>query len=244
MATTDQIEQTQLLLEEKLTRRMAVFEQQLSAVKEGPHNPKLESLVQEFHEFKVFTIEMLAMIRQQITNIQLTVDELETKNRSDCLLLKGVPEKPGENVYQTVVKVLKDKLNIHTEEHQTFRACYRLGTGGDGVTRSILVRFCDPRLRHQVWSNKTKFKSSPFSCAEFLIKNRHQLFVEARKVFGVQHSWTQDGCITVKLPDGSKVKILQRSDLTSAISALKKSNTVPRNDLAPKERQRRAVAKK
>lgn len=243
---TASIEQAQKFLEQ----RLAEFEMQLSGIKENPEDRKVEVLSRDFYEFKTFAVEMFTLLRKQIAEHKSALEELEVKIRSDSLLLRGFPEKPGEKLCQTVIEVLQDKLNISEITPQSIRLCHRLGRRVDGVTRSILVSFYDHRLRNQVWNNKVKFKGTLFSCTEFLTKSRQMLFTEARLVFGVRNCWTQNGQVMVKLPNGSKRKVNIISELETLASSLKDLSTTAVNTKpAPVQtvqqgRQRRVVVKK
>lgn len=215
METADRIQEVQQLMQDDLYKRMTFFENQLAALKEPCQTVKLEALAKDFFEFKAFAVEMMSSLRQQILDMQFSIDRLETRSRSDCLIFKGFPEQSGEDTFQVVGEVLRNKLGISDVSIHSFRACYRLGSYKNSVTRAIVVRFSDYNLRHTVWTNKTKFKGTPYSCSEFLTRTRQVLFVEARKIFGINNCWTQDGTIVVKLSDGSKQKLVKQSDLES-----------------------------
>lgn len=241
---TAAIEQTQMNLE----RRLAQFESELTEIKGNPGNNKVEALSKEFHDFKTFAVEMFSLLRQQISKLKISIDRLETKNRNDSLLLKGLPEKQDENVYQTVVDLIGGKLNIQDFNAQSIRTCYRLGQKQSGTTRSILITFYDCRTRSQIWKNKTKLKGTSVSLSEFLTKSRQLLFTEARRILGVRNCWTQDGCVIIKNKSGVKLKIFDQSDLNSVANSVSETSStsvpIPGQSVQQQGRQKRTVAKK
>lgn len=217
MASADNVHETQKLIEAQLAKRMAEFESQLTAAKGARPSIKLEALSKEFLEFKVFVMDMMSLLRQQILDMQVAVDKLENRSRSDCLLLRGIPEANGEDISQVVVGVIQDKLGIQDISKQSMRTCYRFGVPIESRARAVLVRFSDFGLRQKVWRCKTKFKGTPFSCAEFLTISRQSLFTDARKLVGIKNCWTQDGIVVVKLTDGTRRKIVHYSELADLV---------------------------
>ncbi|XP_028174356.1 uncharacterized protein LOC114362963 [Ostrinia furnacalis] len=97
-----------------------------------------------------------------------------------------------------------------------FSACHRLGTASKDRTRPILVRFADHPTKTAVWRKKTALKGTPTVLSEFLTRRRQQLFIEARKRFGITNCWTLDGNIYAKLPDGTRRHIHSEGDLDCA----------------------------
>lgn len=213
MATVAKISEAQKQLEAKLTKRMADFESHLTSNSEPLSATKIDILAKEFQEFKSFAVEMLSLMRKQIAEVQLSLDRLETRARSNCLIFKGIPEKQGEHNADMVCSILQEKLQISLDTTQSISSCYRLGAFSESATRPILVRFYDIKMRQDVWKNKTKFKGSPYSCSEYLTRTRQALFINTRKVFGIHSCWTQDGVIIIKKSDGTKHRIVQESEL-------------------------------
>lgn len=240
MAQSDGIIQAQLLLEDKLAKRMNEFESQLTAAKGNSNNIKIDALCKEFQDFRVFVVEMLSLLRQQIADLQNRVDNIEARNRRNCLLFKGIQENTKENIEQTIITIIQEKFGISEVTTDSLVSCYRLGKIGSSSSRPVLVRFTEVRLRQLIWSNKTKLKGTLFSCYEFLVKSRQQLFLEARELFGVKNCWTRDGMVIVKLLDGSRRKLLNHAELltlgTSPVA-------VPEQSQPTTERPRRAQRK-
>ena len=97
------------------------------------------------------------------------------------------------------------------------QVCHRLGTSTT-KPRSILVRFRELEQRRLVWDTKTSLRESGIIISEFLTKSRHDVFMAARKHFGVKNCWTTDGKIVILLPDKTRKKVEVHSELQSVIS--------------------------
>ncbi|XP_047538577.1 pickpocket protein 28-like [Vanessa atalanta] len=85
----------------------------------------------------------------------------------------------------------------------------------DSKPRPIVVKFTETAIRDKVWFAKTKLKGTGVTESEFLTKSRHNVFLEARKRFGINKCWTRDGLIHIIAPDGSRHRAECLSDLDS-----------------------------
>ncbi|CAH2090039.1 unnamed protein product [Euphydryas editha] len=68
-----------------------------------------------------------------------------------------------------------------------------------------------------VWFAKTKLKGTGFTESEFLRKSRYNVFLEAKKRFGIGKCCTRDGCIYIIAPDGSRNRIVCSSELDTTL---------------------------
>ncbi|KAI8441424.1 hypothetical protein MSG28_015030 [Choristoneura fumiferana] len=78
---------------------------------------------------------------------------------------------------------------------------------------AFLVRFACQRFRNAVWASKKHLKGSGYTLSEFLTSARHAVFVEARRIFGVERSWTSDGRIMVLGQDKTRYRITSLDEL-------------------------------
>lgn len=207
-------------LEKLFQSRMQEYEDKLQKVAAGtaPVHTDLAPLSSEFNDFKKFAWKAIALIKSQIYLLSMGQDRLETSSRRKVLLLHGVPEKQNENVQDTVLHVLADKMALTDVTLANIAVCHRLGAAR-GKTRPILVRFVAMEHRHLVWDNKTSLKGSGITVSEFLTKMRHQAFTTARQHFGIKNCWTVEGKILVLLPDKTRRKIESMAEVQELIAA-------------------------
>lgn len=204
MSSIADIAETQRLAIKSLNQRMADFEEHLKISSAGAD---LSGLHKDFTVFKEHVWSVLSALQLQIAEVSRSVDVIEMRHRKKFLLLGGVPEKPGEQLPESVASIVQDKLGIADLAPSSLTVCHRLGTASEGHSRPILLRFTECSIREQIWKNKTKLKGSSYVVSEFLTRQRQSAFTTARKLFGVTDVWTMDGNINVKLPNGKRRRV-------------------------------------
>lgn len=172
----------------------------------------LASLAADYAEFKSMVCTTLAMLRQQLQLLVLGFDKHEAASRRKVLLFHGIPEDSNEQLDTKICSILSDQLKLSDVDHSLIDLCHRLGVKKD-KPRPILVRFAGLKHRNAVWNAKTALKGSGITITEFLTKPRQDIFVSARKHFGLRSCWTADGIIIIALPDKSRAKVVSMSEL-------------------------------
>ncbi|KAJ8880620.1 hypothetical protein PR048_017090 [Dryococelus australis] len=152
----------------EVSKRLEEFEQQVyqhlkelqdrhaSVVQERPKSTNSEDIsrMQEVATFSVNFQKQLDIIRKELQAVSDSVlrqeeriDELEQYSRRNCLLFHGFAEKPGENVTDAVLKIIKETLNINIEQ-SAIDCAHRIGKPIRYVAqavkegrRSIIVKF-------------------------------------------------------------------------------------------------------
>lgn len=175
-------------------------------------NPTVKSLSADYLAFKTIVWKTLGMLKSQLQLIVDSQDRLETHSRRKVLLVHGVPEASDEDLPQKILSMLHDKLKLTAVSTESIEVCHRLGVKKD-KDRPVLVRFVNMQHRSSVWKAKTALKGTKTSVSEFLTKSRQDVFVAARKHFGVTDCWTSDGIIVILLPDKSRKKVQSMSEL-------------------------------
>lgn len=193
-------------------KRITDFESALKSA--SPQSNTVEQLREDFHNFKEQIWSIIILLRQQISELNNTVDNLEMRYRRKYLLIGGVPEEPQQNLSTTVLSILKNKLGLGAVTSSDITDCHRLGKPTDKRIRPVLVRFANVSLKSEAWKKKTHFKGTPYVLSEFLTRRRQSLFMITRKRFGISNCWTRDGVIIVKLPDGRYKKIDTEEELS------------------------------
>ncbi|KAL0808690.1 hypothetical protein ABMA28_013121 [Loxostege sticticalis] len=210
MATLSDVHRQQTSLEASLHQRMSEFEEQL---KRSSEPSSLSRLYEDYRAFKENVCGILQMLRTQINELSRATDVLEMRHRRKCLLFGGIAEVPKEDSSSLICRVLEDQLHIKDVVPASFKACHRLGSGTGGRPRPILVRFADHSVKTAVWKKKSALKGTTTVISGFLTRRRQDLFLEARKRFGITNCWSLDGNIYAKLPDGKRRHITCEDDL-------------------------------
>ena len=199
--------------------RMDKYESELQKVTSAPSfvHPDVASLSREFSDFELFVWKSLSMMKSQMELLSHGLDQHETASRRKVLLFHGVAEDNGEKIKEVFMKILSDRMKIVDVSQSDIQVCHRLGIS-KGKSRPILVRFVHYNHRLLVWDAKTTLKNTGITISEFLTKPRHQLFIAARKHFGINRCWSSEGKIVISLPDKSRRKIERINDLQSLIT--------------------------
>lgn len=192
-------------------QRLASTEHGSSQAPGTPHKD-WQSLSREFRDFKMLTWKSLAMMRSQMELLVQGLDRQETASRRKILLFHGIPESSVSSVESLVMDLLTSQFKMSDIAPELLASCYRLGSNSS-KPRPILVRFSSHQLRSQVWNAKTSLKGSDVAVSEFLTKPRHDVFMAARKHFGIRQCWTSEGRIIIALPDNKRRKIEAMSEL-------------------------------
>lgn len=226
MTNLQEVLDTQRALEESLGTRMALFEKMLQP-STGESASNLEKLTQDFLEFRQFAMDIFKLLRTQIDSLTSQIDEIDTYNRRNALLFHGLPESETEDCTATVINLINSTMTLKSVQASSIYLCHRLGSKNDKRARPILVRFTDVNIRNKIWGEKKLLKSSPAVVCEFLTRTRHDLFLSARKHFGVTSSWTSNGVVYVKTPDNVRSRVASAQELNKIIARfpIESSNT-------------------
>ncbi|KAI8438295.1 hypothetical protein MSG28_010868 [Choristoneura fumiferana] len=203
-------------LQRSLEDMKELFSSRMSAFESASKTSQTEDLgiVEEYHAFKVFIWNAVESLQAQMGLVHKTLEQMEMRSRSAVLLLHGVPEADTEDATATVIRICRDKLGVQDISDGSLYSCYRLGRTRQGKKqRPFLVRFACQRFRNAVWASKKHLKGSGYTLSEFLTSARHAVFVEARRIFGVERSWTSDGRIMVLGQDKTRYRITSLDEL-------------------------------
>lgn len=176
----------------------------------------ISTLSQDFANFKNFVWKALALLKNQTELLSLGIERHEAFLRKNVLLIHGIPEDQQEVLITKVTSIFRDQMGVSEFSNCSIEVCHRLGRY-NGKARPILIRFRELRHKELVWMSKTSLKGSGMTVSEFLTKSKHQLFMEARKVFGVNKCWSSNGKIIIMLPDRNRVTIEQMAELHKLI---------------------------
>lgn len=222
----DSIKQSMADMSKIFHTKMAQFQLELQQMASETASPS-KKLSLEFNAFKEFILSALKSLQSQIEALADMYDQMEMRNRRKILLVHGVSEEekdPVKAVSDMVTKHLKlSNFNITSSVKQ----CHRLGKLNTTRPRPILVKFCDLESRSMVWSAKTHLKQTGLTVSEFLTKRRHEIFMMARRRFGISKCWTQDGCIIVLGQGGSRCRVMSMTDLDTIPIPIQSDDVAP-----------------
>lgn len=199
--------------------RMKIYEERLDklSLTSSASPQDLKSLSSEFLDFKAFVWKTLTLFKSQVEMLTLGLERHEAHLRRKIILVHGVAEEKSEKPKDIVLKIFNDQLECADVSASDLQVCHRLGSS-QGKPRPILVRFQSLSSRQSVWTSKTLLKGTGVTISEFLTKSRHNVFMEARKTFGINSCWTSDGKIVILLPDKTRRKVETMSDLQAVTS--------------------------
>lgn len=189
---------------EKLTAQMARFESQ--------QEPK-SVLSSEYEEFKSFVLCAITTLHCQIEMVAQEVEQQEMRSRRKMLLLHGVQEVDDEDPSDAVLELARNNLSLPDMVRENLCRVHRMGKASTDKPRPLLLEFRSADLRNQAWTAKTGLRNTGVTMSEFLTKRRHNVFVAARKRFGVTKCWTRDGIIIVLGPEGTRHRVTTAAEL-------------------------------
>ena len=208
----DQLLRSMDELSTMFSSRMGEFEKSLSQPCSTASTPTVKALTAEFHTFKAFVWKTLSLLKSQVELVAFGMDRLDTHSRRKVLLFHGIKEEKDEDVVRKTMDVIHRHMKLSDVGSATIESCHRLGARKDSA-RPVLVRFSSLQVRSNVWKAKTSLKGTKITLTEFLTKSRQEVFVAARKHFGLRKCWSADGMVVILLGDKSKVKICTLSEL-------------------------------
>ena len=125
--------------------------------------------------------------------------------------MSGIPEVPGENTDEHIVKLIKDKLGVPITEddiawsHRIGQAPrISLSPNGKQKGRPIIAKFRTLQKKREVMAQTIKLKDSGFSLYDDLSKEEFVLLSQVFRHPKVTNAWTVDNTVmaTVVETDG------------------------------------------
>lgn len=219
MSNVQNLLDNQSRIEESLALRMADFEKAFKAASSSNSELTIDKLAEDYKNFKDSVMSILQLLRSQIQAVALQTDELETYNRRNALMFKGIEESDNEDCKKLITEVIKSTMNFTDIEASSIYSCYRLGSKANSICRPILVRFADVTIRNTIWKEKRRLKSTSKVLSEYLTRSRQIIFSSARSHFGIHSCWTRDGAVFIKLPNNDFKRIVTMESLELLMSS-------------------------
>ncbi|KAJ8707935.1 hypothetical protein PYW08_010301 [Mythimna loreyi] len=208
--------------------RMSQYEEDLKNASGEASHKTVASLAKDFIDFKSLVWKALSSLKSQMEWLVVGLDRHEMASRGKVLLLHGLSEGKDADPGAVFLGILSERLKMKEVTLKDITACHRLGSNLS-KPRPLLVRFESRIVRNEVWRNKTKLKGSGLSFSEFLTKPRHEVFMNARKHFGIHKCWTSEGKIVIQVTGGMRRKIESASEYRELVAQF----PVPESSVAP-----------
>ena len=225
----DALKESITAMAEMFNVRMNEFQHDLSKTASPA---TVSTLAADFASFKNFIHTALSSLQKQVELLNREVDRMEMSRRRKTLLIHGLAENKSEDVGTLVVNTMANNLDVANFSASNIRTAYRLGRLQGDKPRPVVVKFSDAQVRHSIWLAKTKLKGSGITISEFLTKSRHEVFMLARRRYGVGKCWTRDGTINVIAPNGLRYRVECMADLQIIPAAPGKSPPVVQESVA------------
>ena len=215
----ESIKESMTALNDLFTTKMSEFQHNLHKTASPVSTT---SLAAEFNQFKSLILSLMNTLQRQVEFLALELDRQEMRRRRKIVLFHGVPEQKSEDIKTNITGLIGKHLVLPNFSSSSIRTSYRLGRSSD-KPRPIVVKFTDVSTRDMVWFAKGKLKGSGITQSEFLTKDRHDAFLEARHRFGVGKCWSRNGWIHIIGPDGSRHQVETKAEVISLSSTNSKS---------------------
>ena len=182
---------------------------------------KLENENKELNQQNEYLRRELTSTKAEFKIVQDVQDDLEQYTRRDCLELRGIPERIGENTNEIVMKIAST-IGVVVEESD-ISISHRLGIKQNFHSqrsfKAIIVKFTRRTKREEMYAAKSKLKdvgindlgytrfgNSKIFMVESLTSKRKELFkhcVQAKKSEVYRYLWTRQGKIYMRKNDDS-----------------------------------------
>ncbi|KAJ8709376.1 hypothetical protein PYW07_009202 [Mythimna separata] len=221
--------------------RMARYEEDLkNASGDGSHK-SVSSLSKDFTEFRSLIWKTLGALKSRMELLVVGLDRHEMASRGKVLLLHGLSENKETSPVTNFLGVMSEHLKVVNVTPTDITACHRLGTN-TSKPRPLLVRFESRIVRNEVWRNKSKLKGSGLTLSEFLTKPRHEIFMNARKQYGIHKCWTSDGKVIIQVSDKTRKKIESALEYRELVAQFPPAeSSVASSKPVPEKRTRKPV---
>ena len=157
--------------------------------------------LQDLENASARVITIVEGLAKSLRETQNSLDDLEQYGRRNCLILHGCPDQPVGGKYPVFESYVTNKLNSELDLEYQIRSndidiCHVLPSR-KGRPPPIIIKFVRRSVRNLVFYNKKKLKKSQekLSITESLTKRRLLLVMEAKKAFGFNNVWTNNGIV-------------------------------------------------
>lgn len=181
-----------------------------------PHVPleaKLSIFEENMHRVLNDLRKDIADIKNSLT---LQYSYLKKQSYRNCIVLHGLPDREGLNLYSEVCNFLTSKLRADITI-KDLSLCYRLGKKKEGNRpRPVYVQFLQAWKRDCIFADKKKLKGSVYFMTEMLLGAKLHLLNQVKLKFGNKNCWTRQGNVYV-LIDNKVKHVKEVNDIPDAL---------------------------
>lgn len=163
--------------------------------------------------------DRLVTAEEKIRNTEHKQNDLEQQGRKNSIRLVGIEDtnqnEPVEETVEKIVTFVKNKLNVQIEG-EDIDIAHRLGSFQRNKPRNIICKFTHRRKKFDVLRERKSLKGSGCYIFEDLTKSNQLCLKKAYELDCVEHSWSVDGKLFVKLKDGRKRRLNCDTELTAS----------------------------
>ena len=180
-------------------------------------------------------------LQKRITKLENHAEEQEHYSRRTCLRFSNIPyekadgteaESPSDLDTDAIVRDVCSKVGVTvTNINDDIGRSHIVGTPADGRCQ-IIARFLSYRVRHKVYSSKSKLKGDSkkrFIC-EDLTRKRYSIVKHLSSLWRagrVSQYWTNDGRIFMRIDEeGPKILVKTIEDINEQLSNVSNDTTV------------------
>ncbi|KAI5723366.1 uncharacterized protein LOC103521242 [Diaphorina citri] len=195
-------------LQELLPMR-SKMNQILELVKE--QNKKIEQLETQLNEQR----QENKHLTKNLANAKDEINDLQQRSRLSNIIINGIPEAKGENVFK-LVEDLGRKLEINNAESH-IQVAHRVKTTNKTKAKPIVVRLLNSKTR-DIWTaayRQKKLWAQKIYVNEHLTKKNQDLLHQAKEFksrYNFNFVWVRDCKIFIRKNDKSRVFVI-RSEL-------------------------------
>lgn len=175
-----------------------------SIIGTGDDEVGVETFVQKFSFFEATIKNELQKLQRQVTALKMESEKIQCKLDDSVqyqfrnrLLMHGLEEKAGGDLYSEVKNIFKNKLDIHIEKTDV-NICYRFGkkrrTTDKRTSRPVLLEFVNLWMRNEVYYKKKLLKGTNLLITEYLSPHRYEVYKIVKSRFG-KECWTKNCAI-------------------------------------------------
>lgn len=155
-----------------------------------------QSFESQINEIKKEYNEKVSLLEKENFKLQDNYDSLEQYSRSNNIRIFGIQESDNENVYETVIKLCNDNLEVKIA-NTDIDVCHRLPSRNNQI-KPIIVKFTRRTVKDQIYNAKRKLKGTRIVIREDLTRKRQDLVKMAAGIVGVRNVFTRNGSVFIK----------------------------------------------
>ncbi len=179
----------------------------------------------------------LSKQRECISDLKVSVDKINQKQRESRIKIAGIKEQDDENLEKTVTKYAKSSLGVKLKSGDIVEV-FRVGKKKSQRTRDITVQFSTKKVRDNLYACKKKETNTApekhIYVNEDLTLHRQKLLFDARHLMKrkkIKGSWTQGGNVMILPNEGGPLPVYTHDDLRRILEETYAAISIPSTEI-------------